>query len=418
MPSDWKMVPLKDLLIEKDIRASSLGKFKSNDVEILSLTKNHGLIPQTERFGKRIATADVTKYKVVRKDWIVYNPYVIWEGAVHSLKQRDIGLVSPVYSVWETVEQDGGYMDYLLRTPSLIQAYNMLASGAVNRRRSIRKDAFLSIKVPVPLLKERRAVAYILRTVQQAKKATEKVITATQQLKASLMKHLFTYGPVTFGQADHVPLKETEIGLVPDHWDMLRFGEVVIITSGQVDPKEELYSKMLHVGPENIEEGTGRLIKLRSAAEVGLISGKYLFGPDDVLYSKIRPYLRKAALPTFTGICSADMYALKPREMLVREFLLCWLLSEPFTRQAVSYQSRTGIPKINRKQLDSTWIPVPPKHEQEEIAKLLLSCDHKFSSEQGRYNVLNILFHSMLEYLMTGKLRIKDFPIPEKTEAA
>src|SRR5687767_10158574 len=99
---------------------------------------------------------------------------------------------------------------------------------------------------------------------------------------------------------------------LPEEWTLRDFGAVVQTTSGQVDPREKPYSEMIHVGPENITEGSGQLISCRTAGELNLISGKYLFTPDDVLYSKIRPYLRKVALPDFTGVCSADMYPLRP----------------------------------------------------------------------------------------------------------
>ncbi len=177
--------------------------------------------------------------------------------------------------------------------------------------------------IGIPGLEEQRAIAHVLRTVQRAKEATEKVIAATRQLKASLMRHLFTFGPVRVEEAERVALEETDIGSFPAHWSLFRFGDVVTTTSGQVDPKIEPYSSMPHVGPENIEEGTGRIFNPKLARELGLISGKYLFGPADIIYSKIRPYLRKAALPSFVGICSADMYPLKAKDGLVREFLFC-----------------------------------------------------------------------------------------------
>ena len=227
------------------------------------------------------------------------------------------------------------------------------------------------------------------------------------------MRHLFTFGPVRVEEAVRVALEETDIGSFPAHWSLFRFGDVVTTTSGQVDPKIEPYSSMPHVGPENIEEGTGRILNPKLARELGLISGKYLFGPADVIYSKIRPYLRKAALPSFVGICSADMYPLKAKDGLVREFLFCWLLHERFTRQSVSYQSRTGIPKINRKQLDSTWMPLPPESDQIAIATALLCCDRKEHVEQSRYTALEILFKTILHHLMTGKLRVKDLNLPD-----
>ena len=152
----------------------------------------------------------------------------------------------------------------------------------------------------------------------------------------------------------------------------VRFGDVVVVGSGLVDPQNEPYASLPHVAPDNIEAGSGRLLPCSTAKDLRLISGKYKFESGDVLYSKIRPYLNKVALATFAGTCSADMYVLRGRQgQLLNEYLYFTLLSADFLAQATSHQSRTGIPKINREQISSTELLLPPLAEQRRIVRIL-----------------------------------------------
>ena len=261
--------------------------------------------------------------------------------------------------------------------------------------------------IPLSPLPEQKKIAAILSAVQEAKEKTEAVIQAARELKKSLMKHLFTYGPVPVEDAEGVPLKETEIGMMPEEWDVVPFRQVIEITSGQVDPTEEPYKSMYYVGPENIEEGSGRLLPLRTIEDLGLTSGKYLFSTEHILYSKIRPYLKKAALPAFSGVCSADMYPLKPRDdSLIQEFLVYVLLTDQFTNQATSFQSRTRIPKINRRQLGMIPLPIPSISVQQRIADILSTVDAKIEAEETKKAALEELFKTLLSNLMTGRIRV------------
>jgi len=107
---------------------------------------------------------------------------------------------------------------------------------------------------------------------------------------------------------------------------------------------------------------------LHSAAEDKVISGKYAFKAGAVLYSKLRPYLCKAALAAFDGICSADMYPLMVEDsQLDACFLLNVLLSDHFTRYAVTLSGRARMPKLNREDLMGYEIPLPPLAIQREI---------------------------------------------------
>jgi type I restriction enzyme S subunit len=75
-----------------------------------------------------------------------------------------------------------------------------------------------------------RRIAHVLSTIQRAIELQDRVITAAWEMKRSLMRHLFTYGPVSVDQIDRVPLKETEIGPVPEHWEVVRLGDAIVHT--------------------------------------------------------------------------------------------------------------------------------------------------------------------------------------------
>lgn len=290
----------------------------------------------------------------------------------------------------------------------LVNALNFLdlspfISGTT--RGKLNQGVMSEIPFPLPPFAEQRAIARVLNTMQKAKEARKRELALERERKAALMEWLFTHG--TRGEE----IRKTDIGYLPRSWDVAAFDSSVEISSGQVDPRVEPYSTMLHVGPDNIEADTGRLLPAKTARELTLISGKYLFTPQDVLYSKIRPYLRKVALPTFTGICSADMYPLRPRDgRIKRDYLFHYLLTQTFTNKAIGFQNRTGIPKINREQLGQIPVPIPDADEQTLISSILNACNSKSFTLENEVSLLQELFESSLDELMKGRLPIVRLP--------
>jgi type I restriction enzyme S subunit len=416
LPEDWMSVRLGELLREMDVRESDLPKTEAEVLEVLSLTKNDGLILQSVRFGKRIATDDTSRYKVVREGQIVYNPYVIWEGAVHALHKHRAGLVSPVYPVWETVEPDGGFVDFLLRTPPLIDAYNRVCSGAVNRRRSIRAEAFSAIKVTVPPLREQRAIAEVLRTVQRAKEATEKVIAATRQLKASLMKHIFTYGPIPMSRAESS--KSMDISSGPQHWRSIKLRE--LMSEG---PQNGLYKPQSDYGDGTlivrIDDYPNEGGVVTGAARRVMLTGDeerlYCLHPGDLLVNRVNSlsHLGKTALigePEEPVVYESNMmrFSVEGRNALP-EYLYRFLCFEP-TREAMRGMAKRAVAQssINQGDVSSLIVPLPPSGEQRQIVSQLRAVDAKLAAEEKRRAALDAFFKSLLDHLMTGKLRVID----------
>ncbi len=149
-----------------------------------------------------------------------------------------------------------------------------------------------------------------------------------------------------------------------DSWLKVNLKEVCTIQNGQVDPTIEPYSQMIHIAPDDIETETGNILEMKKASEDNIKSGKYEFSEKAILYSKIRPNLRKVAFPQFSGVCSADVYPLYAKPQILPDYLFYLLLSENFTNYAESNSVRSAIPKLNRPALLTYNFKLPPLRQQ------------------------------------------------------
>jgi type I restriction enzyme S subunit len=144
--------------------------------------------------------------------------------------------------------------------------------------------------------------------------------------------------------------------------------EAIEINDKLVDPTLPEYAHLPHISGENIESKTCRLLPWKTAEGDGVKSNNYLFFSDTILYSKIRPYLRKVAYVDFSGVCSADVYPIRVISPNLDPHFVKWsLVAEPFTRYANKLSGRTRIPKLNRKQLFGYPFCHPPLSAQRRI---------------------------------------------------
>jgi type I restriction enzyme, S subunit len=183
----------------------------------------------------------------------------------------------------------------------------------------------------------------------------------------------------------------------------------VRVATGQVDPTAEPFLSMVLVAPDHIEASTGRLLATKTAAEQRAISGKYVFDSGDVVYSKIRPYLRKAIVAKFPGLCSADMYPLKPGVDISSPFILAVLLGHHFSTYAESVSVRSGMPKINRAELADYSFALPPLSEQRAIAAALSDVDALLEGLTRLIAKKRDLKQAAMQQLLTGQTRLPGF---------
>lgn len=304
-------------------------------------------------------------------------------------------------------ELSEGFLYYLLL--SLFNRLNSQTTGTTIPH--VSKNTFENLLIPLPPLPEQRAIAHVLRTVQGAKEAAARVIQAARDLKQSLMRHLFTYGPVPLDQVHRIPLQDTELGPLPAHWQVVRLGEVVSLGGGVVDPAN--YRGKRYVGLEHIDSGSVRISRWGDPSSVS--SAKSYFTQNQILYGKLRPYLDKAALADFEGICSTDILVFEIDQKVANPLYVAYLLH---TKQFIEYanSTSTGVnhPRTSWTALRKWEFSLPPLPEQQAIARILQAVDRKIAAEQARLQALEALFKTLLHHLMTGQVRV----VPPTREAA
>ena len=293
---------------------------------------------------------------------------------------------------------DGAFLAYCLASHSCRCHFSSRASGAT--RFGLTVKSICEAPVLLPPLPEQKKIAAILSSVDETIQATRDTIEQTKKVKQGLMQELLTRG------IGHRRFKKTEIGEIPEEWEVCRLLDVAHVVEGLVDPTQAEYRTLSLIAPNHIESGTGRILNLETAEDQRAISGKYEFMPRDVLYSKIRPYLRKVAYASFRGLCSADMYALRCDDELHPNYLAHLLLSEDFTKFANSVSMRTGIPKLNRSELGTYFSALPPITEQNRIVEILSSIDDHIQVEESGLQQLQLLKKGLMQGLLTGKVRV------------
>ena len=230
------------------------------------------------------------------------------------------------------------------------------SAGSLSPR--VKWEHLKNYEFELPDMEKQKELASILWAMDETKKSYQELIAATDELVKSQFIEMF-------GDPVENPMS----------WPIKKLSDVAKV-DGTMTKEYEKYADMPHIGIDSIEKNTGILSGYRTVKEDNVISPKYHFGPQHILYSKIRPALNKVAVPEFEGLCSADCYPLLPIDgFCERKFLAHVLRSDYFLRYVLSFSVRSQMPKVNRKQLEGFTFPCPPLELQRKFIVLVDQSD-------------------------------------------
>lgn len=351
--ASWSQVKLGNVLTYID---QLVGLDDEVEYTTITVKRRHGGLEAREKlFGSQIRTKK--QFKLIPGAFIIsrvqcwHQAYAIVPETIEpnmiASTNYDQFIISP--------DVDKHFFWWLSYSPIFTEIVRSCAFGVVIEKMVFNRNAWLdkTISIP-PLLEQRRIVARI-----------EELVTKIEEARG-LRRETVEEVKILFTSAIN------EIWFDQSSWNVKAIKDLVTLVSGQIDPQIEPYSNLPHINGEAIESGTCRLLSYRVAKDDGVTSGKYHFKPGSILYSKIRPYLRKAVQVPVEGICSADVYAFESiSPLLESRFFMYSLISPNFTDYANAISGRTRMPKLNQDQLLSFQMGYPPLSEQHRIVYYL-----------------------------------------------
>ncbi len=282
-----------------------------------------------------------------------------------------------------------------------------ISSGSTFKELS--KDALESIMLPYPELSEQQKIAEILSTVDDAIQKSDEIIKKTQLLKKGLLHHLLTRG------IGHSRFKQTEIGEIPEEWEVVKLAEIAEFKNGINFTKELKGSRgVLTIDVLNMY-GQSIYVDLSQLYRVNIdLKKEYFLIPGDILF--VRSSLKREGVGwaslfgkwnepvTYAGFI---IRARLKRSDILPEFLTYFLRSGVARRELISSGGQVAITNISQDQLGFLDIPLPPLSEQQKIAEILSTVDKKIVCETERKEHLQKIKTGLMNDLLTGKRRVK-----------
>ena len=153
----------------------------------------------------------------------------------------------------------------------------------------------------------------------------------------------------------------------PATWDDHKLVDICDRVSEPVKPLPD--GTRTYLGLEHFAKGFPELVGRGIESDVK--SGKSAFKPNDVLFGKLRPYLRKAVKATFNGICSTDILVFRSVNENCPNYLTYLMHADPFIEHAKMTTTGVQHPRTSWPALREFQLTMPPNAEQQKIAYVL-----------------------------------------------
>jgi type I restriction enzyme S subunit len=406
----WKTTPLKAEVTLKNGKAYNAKSWKTEGYPIIRI---QNLKDPSASFN--YFQGDPETQLPIRKGDLVFSwsgskgtsfgPHV-WHGELGVLNQH---IFKVILNPDSQLDQDFLFFALKFLTEQIEdKAYGLAALVHV------RKGDLEATPIPVPPLPEQKKIAHILSTVQRAIAAQERIIQTTTELKKTLMHKLFTEG------LRREPQKQTEIGPVPESWEVVPLSECAIVQTGiakgrKVDPEEAIELPYLRVA--NVQDGYLDLAEMKTITIRKKERERYGLQDGDVVLTEGGDFDKLGRGFIWHGqieecVHQNHVFAVRPDTNRISSEFFAYQSQSPYGKAyflSVAHKT-TNLACINTTKLKAFPVLLPSKEQQMDIVNACQGIDGKIASARAKRDHIKDLFRTLLHELMTAKTRVNMIP--------
>lgn len=392
-PNEWgEPVALNTVLTENKMRNEDL-RFGKEDV--LSVSGEQGVVNQISLLGRSYAGESVAPYHVVETGDVVYTKSPLKENPYGIIKQnRGVpGIVSTLYAVYHCDSPiTGQYLENYFCIDTYLNNYlkPLVKRGAKNDMKVNNEDVLLG-RIPLPPLQEQERINGIIAHFDRVIELKQQLLEEKCRQKQWLMQKLLD------------PNSGIRLPGFKGRWTSIQFDEIVLLCKNMVNAKKcDAGTKCVEL--EHIESSTGRLTGYCLAEEQE--STKCKFSTGDVLFGKLRPYLRKIVVAPFDGVCSSEIWVLRARAEVVHNKYLFYIMQSERFMAVANTSSGTKMPRSEWALVQNHVADIPNLPEQAAIVDLLSSVDREADLLKGELDEWQQKKKALMQLLLTGLVRV------------
>lgn len=306
-----------------------------------------------------------------------------------------------------------GFLKFIIHSDEFVAHAKSTTSGVQHPRTSW--PSLREFRLSLPPLPEQKKIAHILSTVQRAIEAQERIIQTTTELKKALMHKLFTEG------LRNEPQKQTEIGPVPQSWEVVALSECAVVQTGiakgrKVDAKEAVEVPYLRVA--NVQDGYLDLSEMKTITIRKNEQSRFALQNGDVVLTEGGDFDKLGRGFIWYGqidncVHQNHVFAVRPDTQRISSEFFAYQSQSPYGKSyflSVAHKT-TNLACINTTKLKAFPVLLPPQDQQAEIVEACSSLDGKIRNATNKRTQLQDLFRTLLHELMTAKTRVHELQL-------